>query len=227
MGASRDGGQVRMSGPLLVTLHLVPGLVFGGVFFVLSWMFIGSGLTGYLALLVTIPACLVPFELGVMRFWSARETGKARTEVQNGRGTNTGMAEPLTREAFQRSRAAAALAARRDGRIVAAFSVVFGVTQLVFLRWAEAQLERGFVLAIALPGFIIYITVVGILLWRMERRKRSLGPICPQCGIRLMGLSERVAAATGRCDSCGGAVVDQERADRQKVSRPKTGSRSG
>jgi membrane protease YdiL (CAAX protease family) len=76
MGASRDGSEVRMSGPLLVALHLVPGLIFGGVFFVLSRVFIRSGLTGYLALLVTIPVCLVPVEIGVMRFWSAKETGR-------------------------------------------------------------------------------------------------------------------------------------------------------
>ena len=67
---------VKISGPLLIALHLAPGLILGGVFFALSWQFIDSGLTGYLALLVTIPVCLVPIEIGVMRFWSARETGR-------------------------------------------------------------------------------------------------------------------------------------------------------
>jgi predicted RNA-binding Zn-ribbon protein involved in translation (DUF1610 family) len=122
------------------------------------------------------------------------------------------MAEPLTREAFDRSRAAVGRLARRDGRTLAAFSVAFGIVQLIFLRWADAHLERGPKLAIALPAFVIYGVVVGVLLWRMERRKRSVGPLCPQCGIRLTGLSERVAAATGRCDSCGGIVVQGEQA---------------
>jgi len=76
MEVCEERKQVKISGPLLIALHLVPGLIFGGVFFVLSWTFIGSGLTGYLALLVTIPVCLVPIEIGVMRFWSARETGR-------------------------------------------------------------------------------------------------------------------------------------------------------
>jgi hypothetical protein len=124
------------------------------------------------------------------------------------------MAEPLTRKSFEQSRAAAALAARRDGRILAAFSVALGVIQLIFLRWADAHLERGPRLAIALPGFVIYIVIVGVLLWRMERRKRSAGPICPQCGVGLAGLSQRVVAATGNCDSCGGVVVAEEEADR-------------
>jgi ribosomal protein L37AE/L43A len=137
------------------------------------------------------------------------------------------MAEPLTREAFERSRAAAGLAARRDGRMLAAFSVALAVIQLIFLRWADAHLARGPTLAIALPVFVVYIVVVGVLLWRMERRKRSAGPICPQCGISLTGLSERVAAATGRCDSCGGLVVGGEQADRPSVGRPTSGSPTG
>jgi hypothetical protein len=125
------------------------------------------------------------------------------------------MAEPLTREAFERSRLDAAVVARRDRLILAAFSVGAGVLQLIFLRWADVHLERASRLASALPVFVIYIVVVGILLWRMERRRRSLGPICPQCGIRLMGLSERVAAATCRCDNCGGVVVDGSHAARR------------
>jgi membrane protease YdiL (CAAX protease family) len=76
MEAFEGNGQVKTSGPLLVALHLVPGLVFAGVFFVLSRMFIRWGLTGYLALLVTIPICLVPIEIGVMLFWSARFAGR-------------------------------------------------------------------------------------------------------------------------------------------------------
>lgn len=124
------------------------------------------------------------------------------------------MAEPLTREAFERSRATAARIARRDGRILAAFSVTFGAIQLIFLRWADVHLELAPKLSIALPIFVIYMAIVGVLLWRMQQRRRSLCSICPQCGIRLLGLSERVAAATGRCDSCGGLVLDGGHADR-------------
>ena len=58
-------GQI-ISGPVLIALHLVPGLLFAGFFFVLSRVFIQWGLTGYLALLITIPFCLVPIEIGVM-----------------------------------------------------------------------------------------------------------------------------------------------------------------
>jgi membrane protease YdiL (CAAX protease family) len=64
----------KLSGPLLIVLHLVPGIIFAVFFWVLSWMLIRRGLTGYLALLITIPVCLVPIEIGVMLLWSARFT---------------------------------------------------------------------------------------------------------------------------------------------------------
>jgi hypothetical protein len=123
------------------------------------------------------------------------------------------MAAPLTREVFQRLRTVAASVSRRDSRILATFSVVGGVVQLVFFRWAEPRLEPGLVRAIGLPGFLTYLALVGLLLWRLEAHKRSLGPRCPQCGTRLTGLSERVAAATGKCDNCGGVVFDEEHTD--------------
>lgn len=72
MTTSERNGQINISGPLLIALHLVPGLIFAGVFFGLSWMFIRWGFTGYLALLITIPVCLVPLEIGVMLLWNVR-----------------------------------------------------------------------------------------------------------------------------------------------------------
>jgi|OpeIllAssembly_1097287.scaffolds.fasta_scaffold252742_2 hypothetical protein len=67
-------GQGKISGPLLIVLSLLPGLIFGGFFLFLSSVFIKHGLTGYLALLVSIPVCLAPIELGIMLFWSTRFT---------------------------------------------------------------------------------------------------------------------------------------------------------
>lgn len=68
--------QTRTSGPLLIVLHLLPGLINAAFFFVLSHAFIQYGYTGYLALLISIPFCLAPIELGVMLFWSSRFTGR-------------------------------------------------------------------------------------------------------------------------------------------------------
>ena len=76
MMALEQNEHGRLSGPLLILLHLVPGIVFAAFFFVLSWLFIRYGLTGYLALLITIPTCLAPVEIGVMLLWSARFTGR-------------------------------------------------------------------------------------------------------------------------------------------------------
>ena len=68
--------QDKISLPLLIALHLVPGFIIAGFFFVLSRTFIQHGYTGYLALLIAIPACLAPMEIGVMLYWSARTTGR-------------------------------------------------------------------------------------------------------------------------------------------------------
>lgn len=68
-------GHGKISGLQLILLHLLPGLIFAGFFFLLSSVFVKCGLTGYLALLVSILVCLVPVELGVMLFWSARFCG--------------------------------------------------------------------------------------------------------------------------------------------------------
>jgi len=75
MKAFEGNGQIKIPGPLLIALHLLPGLLFAVFFWVLSWMLIRRGLTAYLALLITIPACLAPIEIGVMLLWSVRFTG--------------------------------------------------------------------------------------------------------------------------------------------------------
>jgi len=75
MTAPDKNGHSELPGPLLIVLHLVPGIIFAVFFWVLSWMLIRRGLTAYLALLITIPACLAPIEIGVMLLWSVRFTG--------------------------------------------------------------------------------------------------------------------------------------------------------
>jgi membrane protease YdiL (CAAX protease family) len=71
-----SNSHTNISSTLLIALHLVPGLIFAGFFFVLSRVFIQNGYTGYLALLISIPVCLAPIELGVMLFWSLRFKGR-------------------------------------------------------------------------------------------------------------------------------------------------------
>jgi predicted RNA-binding Zn-ribbon protein involved in translation (DUF1610 family) len=86
-------------------------------------------------------------------------------------------------------------------------SVVLGLAQLVFLTWAKVKLDRGLITAIAGGILLAYMALVGLLVWRMQRRVRAARPVCPQCGAQLSALSERVAAATGRCDTCGGQII--------------------
>lgn len=76
MTALGENEQNKLSEPLLILLHLVPGVIIAVFFFVLSRIFIQHGLTGYLALLMAIPFCLVPIEFGVLLFWSMRLTRK-------------------------------------------------------------------------------------------------------------------------------------------------------
>jgi hypothetical protein len=90
MEARRVNEQTRIPGPLLIALHLVPGLTYAGCFFVLSRMFTRSGLAGYLAALVAIPLCLVPVEIGVPLLWSAPVAGNGSLSAATGyrqRGT--------------------------------------------------------------------------------------------------------------------------------------------
>jgi len=65
-------------------------------------------------------------------------------------------------------------------------------------------------LVVAMGGslFLAYIVGVGALLWRMQRRVRAARPVCPHCRAALNDMSERVASATGRCDMCGGQILE-------------------
>ena len=113
-----------------------------------------------------------------------------------------------SRAAFERQVQAVKDVAGREGRILAIVSVGLGVAQLVFVRWADVHLEKNTGTPIAGIVFLVYMALVGWLLWRMQRRTKAVRPKCPQCGRAFEGLSERVAAATGRCDACGGQVIE-------------------
>ncbi len=113
----------------------------------------------------------------------------------------------FTREEFARRRATLKAVVEREGRLLAAASVGLGLAQLLYIRWAGAHLPRWPRLATEGGAFLIYMALVGILLWRLESRRRAARPACPQCGAPLEGMSERVATATGHCDHCGGQVI--------------------
>ena len=114
----------------------------------------------------------------------------------------------LTREEFDRRRAALKLVARRESRVLAVFSVGLGLAQLLFLRWAERETAHQAVIAMGGSLFLAYIVGVGALLWRMQRRVRAARLACPHCRAALNDMSERVASATGRCDMCGGQLLE-------------------
>lgn len=114
----------------------------------------------------------------------------------------------LTRAEFDRRRAALKLVARRESRVLAIFSVGLGLAQLGFLRWAEPQMAHDAVTAVAGSLFLAYIAGVLALLWRMQRRVRAVRLSCPHCRTLLNDMSERVASATGRCDTCGGKILE-------------------
>jgi hypothetical protein len=118
---------------------------------------------------------------------------------------NAGTVKPLTRGAFDQQRAAAKRVSRQHGRALVLFSVGLGLVQLLFLRWAEGHLARAPRLAIAGSAFLAYVALIGVLLWRMERRLGCVRPTCPQCGVALKDLSERVQLTTVR------AAADAER----------------
>ena len=117
------------------------------------------------------------------------------------------MTPPLTREAFERQRVAIKTIETREGRVAAIVSVGLGGAQLVLLNFADAQFAHPTAVAIEGVVFLMYLGLVGWLIWRMQQRVRAARLRCPQCGTPLANMSERVAAATGRCDACGGQVI--------------------
>jgi membrane protease YdiL (CAAX protease family) len=60
---------------LLLALHLIPGIVFALVFYLLAKVLMRGGATAYLALIISIPLCLAPLELGIMIVWGKKATG--------------------------------------------------------------------------------------------------------------------------------------------------------
>jgi hypothetical protein len=114
---------------------------------------------------------------------------------------------PYTRAEFARHRASIQRVEGREGLFLAAVSVLLGIAQILFLRWADLHLKHKLEISIAGPAFLAYLVLVGLLLWRYERKRHDAFPKCPQCGIALTDMSARIAVATGRCDSCGGQVL--------------------
>ena len=112
-----------------------------------------------------------------------------------------------SREEWNRLREARQKAVSRAGIPLVAFSVPFGFIQLAVGKWMDRDLDRATRTPIALGMFVVYMIVVGILLWRYLGVANRLSPVCPACGSALKDMSERVASATGRCDKCGGQVI--------------------
>jgi hypothetical protein len=115
--------------------------------------------------------------------------------------------EAYSREQFDLVRSRAKAVEKRDSLILAVVSVGLGAAQLGFIRWAETRLPRGTAASWEVGFFLAYAVLVGWLVQRMLRHRKRNSPRCPQCHQPLAGLSERVAMATGRCDSCGGLVI--------------------
>jgi hypothetical protein len=113
-----------------------------------------------------------------------------------------------TREEFDRRRAEQKRLEGREMRLLGFVTVPLGIGQLVMIRLLESRLERSRAVAIEGAVFLAYMALFGFLFWRLLRRFRFSLLSCPQCGAKLRGMSESVAAATGRCDSCGGQVIE-------------------
>jgi predicted RNA-binding Zn-ribbon protein involved in translation (DUF1610 family) len=98
--------------------------------------------------------------------------------------------------------------------VLAAVSVGLGTAQVIFIRWIETRLAHGRAVVFEGVAFAGYLALVGWLLWRMQRRLRAARIRCPHCGVLLRDMSESVAAATGKCDSCGGQILEETQSGR-------------
>jgi hypothetical protein len=110
-----------------------------------------------------------------------------------------------TREQFDRLRKDAERVRSRAMTPLAIVAVGLGLAQIALIRWADLHLERAPRLTLEGGVFLAYMALVGALLVNLIVRAARLR--CPARACPLEGLSERVAAATGRCDACGGAVI--------------------
>jgi hypothetical protein len=107
---------------------------------------------------------------------------------------------------------------RRENRLLAIVSSVLGLAQLGFLAWSRTHLSHPLATALTGGAFLLYIGILGGLVWRMKRRLRDVRPICPNCGAVLNGLSERIASTTGKCDTCRRDVIESEAHSPRTVS---------
>ena len=114
-----------------------------------------------------------------------------------------------TRRTFEENRAALRRGERRYGAALVIFSVGVGFAQLHFVHWADRHLDKQREIAIALPVFLVYIVVVGVLIWLLDRVRRRARPMCPGCGAAMDDLSQRIAVASGCCDRCGCQVLER------------------
>lgn len=112
-----------------------------------------------------------------------------------------------TREQFSAARSRAKKAGEREALRLAAVAVLGGILQLLLIRWADAHLDREPRLWLEGGAFVLYMVAVLVLLRRVLLAQRSAAIACPACGVRLERTSLAVASATGRCEKCGGMVI--------------------
>jgi hypothetical protein len=118
------------------------------------------------------------------------------------------MNKPFTREEFDRRRSAANKIMRSRSIVAAAVSVSLGLILLLFLDWANEFFSETSRKIISVATFIVFIAIVGWLLFRMKQAARDYAINCPKCGKALEQESQRIASATGKCDQCGGVVIE-------------------
>jgi predicted RNA-binding Zn-ribbon protein involved in translation (DUF1610 family) len=120
-----------------------------------------------------------------------------------------GRPAPYSRKEFEQVRAARKAREQRESWVLALVSVGLGMAQLGFIRWAEPRLPRSTAVPLEAGLFLAYLALVIGLIWRLQRHKRANALHCPHCGQTIQGLTERIVAATGRCDSCGGLIMEE------------------
>jgi hypothetical protein len=115
-----------------------------------------------------------------------------------------------SREEFDRLRSASKATEEVDLRWLGTVAVGGGFGQLILIRWADRALPHARAIAIESAVFLVYIAAVILLIWRVQRHKRTSAPKCPRCGAVIEGLSTRIAIASGHCDQCGGRLLTSD-----------------
>ncbi|MGE5357221.1 MAG: hypothetical protein ACM3PT_13395 [Deltaproteobacteria bacterium] len=118
------------------------------------------------------------------------------------------MNNPYSREHFNSLRDISKKKVKKVSNMAALVSVTLGLLSLWILNSLDPAMTRSQKTWISLLVFAVFIGIVAWLLYRIRHISKKTALACPHCKKLLFGDAERIAGATGRCQYCGGIIIN-------------------